>query len=93
MPDDKFRLSEFRKALRQNADGQVVDLDDKYTHKFNFQIHRFEDVLLDSKGASPPHRWSYYRMGLLKQGEGELITGIYKFKARKNTLIVIPPPG
>jgi AraC family transcriptional activator of pobA len=90
MNDDKFRLSEFRKTLRQNANGQVIDLDDKYTHKFNFQIHRFEDVLLDSRRSSPPHRWSYYRIGLLKEGEGELITGIYKFKARKNTLIVVP---
>ncbi len=90
MPDDEFRLSEFRKALRQDARGQVVDLDKNYTHKFNFQIHRYEHVLQNSRMFSPPNRWSYHRIGLLRQGEGELVTGIYKFSARKNTLVVIP---
>jgi len=90
MADDTYRLSQFRKALRYNTDGNVIDLDDRYTHKFNFQIHRFEDVLLDSRRSSPPHRWSYYRMGFIREGEGELVTGIYKFKARKNTLVIIP---
>ncbi len=90
MPNDEFRLSEFRKALRQNAHGQVVDLDKNYTHKFNFQIHRYEHVLQNSRMFSPPNRWSYYRIGLLRQGEGELVSGIYKFSARKNTLVIIP---
>ncbi len=91
MPDDQIRISEFRKALARYSGEGVVDLDKNYRRDFNFQIHRYEDVLRNSKMASPPNRWSYYRIGLLRQGEGELITGIYKFKAEKNTLVIIPP--
>jgi AraC family transcriptional activator of pobA len=90
MPDDQFRISEFKKVLRQNADKGVVDLDKNYLHKFNVQIHRFEDVLRNSKRSEPPNRWSYHRIGLVTEGEGELLTGIYKFKATRNTLVVIP---
>jgi AraC family transcriptional regulator, transcriptional activator of pobA len=90
MTDDQFRLSEFKKALRQHVNEGIVDLDEAYLHKFNFQIHRYEDVLRNSRMSSPPNRWSYYRIGLIKQGEGELITGIYRFKAVKNTLVIIP---
>jgi AraC family transcriptional activator of pobA len=90
MSDDQHRISEFKKALRQFAEEGVVDLDKNYQYKFNFQIHRYEDVLLNSRMAAPPNRWSYHRVCFLKQGEGELITGIYKFKARKNTFFVIP---
>ena len=36
MPDDQFRISEFKKVLRQNADKGVIDLDKSYhySHKF-----------------------------------------------------------
>jgi AraC family transcriptional activator of pobA len=90
MISDEMRISEFKKVLRRYADEQVVDLDEKYTHKFNFQIHRYEDVLLNSRRTSPPNRWSYHRIGLLKEGDGELTIGIHKFKAKKNTLVIIP---
>jgi AraC-like DNA-binding protein len=90
MPDDKFRISEFKKALRKSRPGEVVDLDKHYAHEFNFQIHRYEDVLRNSRMSSPPHRWSYFRIGLLTQGGGELVSGIYKFRARKGTLVTIP---
>jgi AraC-like DNA-binding protein len=90
MPDDQFRISEFKKVLRQNADKGVVDLDKNYHYKFNVQIHRFEDVLRNSKRNEPPNRWSYHRIGLVTEGEGEVKTGIYKFRAAKNTLVVIP---
>ena len=90
MPDDQFRISEFKKVLRRNADEGVVDLDKNYLHKFNVQIHRFEDVLRNSKRSEPPNRWSYHRIGLVTEGEGHLKTGIFKFKASKNTLVVVP---
>src|ERR1700681_644253 len=90
MPDDQIRISEFKKVLRQNAKEGVVDLDKNYHFKFNFQIHRLEDILRNSRMAAPPNRWSYYRICFLQQGESEIITGIYKFKARKNTFYVIP---
>jgi AraC family transcriptional regulator, transcriptional activator of pobA len=90
LPDDESRISEFRKALRQYAPDEIIDLDKNYTYKFDFQIHRYENVLKNSKRTSPPNRWSYNRIGILTGGEGELTTGIYKFKAVKNTLVIIP---
>jgi AraC family transcriptional regulator, transcriptional activator of pobA len=90
MPDDQFRISAFKKALRQNTGEGVVDLDKNYLHKFNFQIHRFEDVLRNSRREAPPNRWSYHRIGFVKQGEAELKTGIFKFRALKNTLVIVP---
>jgi AraC family transcriptional activator of pobA len=90
MPDDQFRISEFKKVLRQNTGEGVIDLDKKYLHKFNVQIHRFEDVLRNSKRSEPPNRWSYHRIGLIREGEGEVKTGIFKFQAIKNTLVIIP---
>lgn len=91
MPDDQIRISEFKKALRQYADEGVVDLDKNYRFKFNFQIHRLEDILRNSRMATPPNRWSYYRICFLKEGEGEIITGIYKFKAKRNSLYIFLP--
>jgi AraC family transcriptional regulator, transcriptional activator of pobA len=90
MSDDEYRISEFKKALRQYSEEGVVDLDKNYQFKFNFQIHRYEDVLRNSRMAAPPNRWSYHRICFLKQGEGDMISGIYKFKAVKNTFFVIP---
>jgi AraC family transcriptional activator of pobA len=90
MSDDQIRISEFKKALQQYTSDGVVDLDKNYQYKFNFQIYRYEDVFRNSRMPARPYRWSYHRICFLKQGEGEIITGIYKFKARKNTLFVIP---
>ena len=90
MPDDQYRISEFRKVLRRYAGEGVVDLDKNYLHKFNVQIHRFEDVLRNSRRNEPPNRWSYHRIGLLTEGSGEVKTGIFSYKAKKNTLAVVP---
>jgi AraC family transcriptional regulator, transcriptional activator of pobA len=88
--EDELMLNEFQLAIQRKANGGVIDLDSKFNHKFDFQIHRFEDVLANSNRTIPPNRWSYHRIGLLTQGEGYFSTGIYKFKAQKNTLLVIP---
>lgn len=90
MPDDEFLLSEFKKLLRRKPEENIVDFDNRFIHKFDIQVHRFEDVFKDTNRAIPPNRWSYHRIGLLKKGSGEFTTGIYKFKAIKNTLIVVP---
>jgi AraC family transcriptional regulator, transcriptional activator of pobA len=90
MNDDEYRISEFKKALRQYSEEGVVDLDKNYPYKFNFQIHRYEDVLRNSRMSAPPNRWSFHRLCFLKQGEGEIVSGIYKFKAIRNTFFVIP---
>jgi len=90
MPDDQYRISEFKKVLRRNAGEGVVDLDKNNLHKFNVQIHRLEDVLRNSKRNEPPNRWSYHRIGLVTEGGGDLKTGIFSFKAKKNTLVIVP---
>jgi AraC-like DNA-binding protein len=90
MPDDQHRISEFKKVLRRYADEGVVDLDKNYLYKFNVQIHRLEDVLRNSKRNEPPNRWSYHRIGLVTEGGGDIKTGIFRFKAKKNTMAVVP---
>jgi AraC family transcriptional activator of pobA len=90
MPDDEYRISEFKKVLRRYTGEGVVDLDKSDLYKFNVQIHRFEDVLRNSKRNEPPNRWSYHRIGLITEGEGHLKTGIFNFKATKNTLVAVP---
>ena len=90
MIDDKLILSEFKKAFQRNVNDNVIDFDERFNYKFDLQIHRFEDVLRDTNRTIPPNRWSYYRIALLKKGSGDFITGIHKFTATKNTLVVIP---
>jgi AraC-like DNA-binding protein len=86
--EDEILLDEFRIAIRKHAKENVIDLDGTYPHKFDFQIHRFEDVVKATHGNIPPNRWSYHRIGLIKAGSGEFTTGTYKFRAERNTLAV-----
>jgi len=90
MPDDEFLLSEFKKLLEKKPEENIIDFDERFIHKFDLQVHRFEDVLMNTNRTIPPNRWSYHRIGLLKSGSGEFTTGIYKFKAIRNTLVVVP---
>ncbi len=90
MPEDDLILSEIKKAIRRFANADVVDMDDYFSHKFEFQIFRFEDLLTETHRSVPPNKWSYHRIGLITQGAGDFMTGIFKYKAEKNTLIVIP---
>lgn len=88
--DDKFILSEFKKSLRKKAEKNVVDLDNTLGNKFDFTFQTFEDILQDTNRIIPPNRWSLYRIGFVKKGSGEFVTGIYNFTAAENTLVVIP---
>lgn len=88
--DDAYILNEFKKTLRRNEGENVVDLDAGFSHKFGFTFQRFEDILRDTNRTIPPNRWSYHRIGFTTKGAGEFNTGIYNFKAKKNTLVVIP---
>lgn len=90
MPDDKLILSEFKKVLRKNAREKMVDFDEQFGYRFDFQVQRLEDVFRDTNRSIPPNKWSYHRIGLVKKGSGEFNTGIHQFKAIKNTLVVIP---
>ena len=90
MPDDNLILSELKKALRKFLHVSFVDLDDHFIHKFQCEVFKFEDLLRDTSRNIPPNKWSYYRIGMIKKGSGEFLTGIHKFKATKNTLVIIP---
>lgn len=90
MPDSKFILSEFKKTLRKNAGINVIDLDKEFNHEFDFFINRAEDIFKLMNWKIPPIKWSYYRISFLTEGKGDMITGMYKFKAKKNTLVITP---
>jgi len=88
---DLFIINEFKKALHKFAGDTVLNLDEKFTHKFDFFMQAHE-VIIDKVGDRiPPNRWSYYRIGLVKKGIADYIAGIYKFQAKRNTLVIIPP--
>jgi AraC family transcriptional regulator, transcriptional activator of pobA len=89
--ENQLILQLFRRTILANANQDVLDLDSKFTYKFDFQIQRLEDIFGDGKRAIPPNRWSYYRIAFFRQGVADFLTGIFKFKAQKNTLIVMPP--
>lgn len=90
LTDDEIILSRFRKAIRVDTQENILDLDVSLNYDFDFQVFRFEDVLRDTNRTIPPNRWSYYRIGLIKKGSGEFITGIYNYKAPGNTLAIVP---
>lgn len=90
LKEDEILLSEFKKALRREGRENVIDFDDVFSLKFELQAHRFEDILAGTNRTIPPNRWSHHRVWLIKKGSGEFISGIYKFTAVKNTLVIIP---
>jgi AraC family transcriptional regulator, transcriptional activator of pobA len=90
MNDENLILSEIKRAIRKFANADLVNLDDHFSHKFQFQVFRFEDLLSNTNRTIPPNKWSYHRIGLITEGSGEFVTGIYKYRAEKNTLVVIP---
>jgi len=88
---DEFILSEFKKVLQKNSLNPVINLDEKFPHKVNLFVQAYELILNRLGSYIPPHKWSNYRIGLVKQGSAEYNCGIYKFKTKANTLIIIPP--
>ena len=96
---DLFIINEFKKALRKYAGEAVLNLDEKFQHKFDFFMQAHE-VIIDKVGNHiPPNRWSYYRIGLVKEGSADYTVGIYKFKAQKirwlsfHQGLSVPVPG
>ncbi len=90
MINDKLLLSEFKKAIHKTPATDIIDLDNKFNIPFDFEIQRLTEILKVTGPSIPPNRWSYFRILLVTRGSGDFITGIYKFKASKNTLIVFP---
>jgi len=91
MSQDEFLLSEFEKVLLKNTHEKIINLDDRFGHDFDLYIDRAENIFNDTDvRVIPPNRWSYHRIILVKEGAADFMTGIYKFSAQKNTLLVIP---
>ena len=88
--DDEILLNEFWKTLRINADKDVIDMDSSFPHKFGLFVQRIENIFRDTKRSIPPNRWSYHRIIFITKGSAEFITGMYNFKVKKNTLLIIP---
>lgn len=90
LDNDKFLLSEFKRVMKRNSGEIFVNLDDKFTEKFGLFIQKIEDVIKETGNNIAPNRWSYHRLALITKGAVHYTCGIYKFRADKNTLIVIP---
>ena len=90
MINDNLLLSEFKKAIQRISTTEVVELDNRFNIPFNFEIQRLEEAFKITGPTIPPNRWSYFRFVLVTRGSGNFTTGIYNFKAPKNTLIVFP---
>jgi AraC family transcriptional activator of pobA len=88
---DEFLLSEFKKVLLRNADDPVINLDKKFPHEIDLFVQVHETIIEKVGNRIPPHKWSNYRIALLKEGAADYTCGIYKFKATKNTLVMVPP--
>ena len=88
---DLYLLSEFKKALRRYANQAVINLDENFPHKFEL-FAKGHEMIIDKLGERiPANRWSYYRFSLVTEGWGDYRCGIHKFRAEKNTLVMIPP--
>ena len=87
---DQLLLSEFRKALKKNASASYSNLDVNFLAKFGFFAGRYEEIMKETGTHIPPHKWSYHRIGLLKKGQAVYTCGIYRFTAKKNTLLILP---
>ena len=86
---DQTLISEFNRLLKKHKTG-VMNLDEQFSQKFQFFVHTCEEIIKEIGTRIPPNKWSYYRIALITNGYADYITGIYKFRAEKNTLIPIP---
>jgi AraC family transcriptional activator of pobA len=86
---DQGLINEFRHLIKRHTRG-VINLDEMFTQKFEFIILRCEDILANIGTTIPPNKWSYHRVVLLTNGRADYVSGIYKFRMEKNTLMLLP---
>src|SRR5262245_41649614 len=91
MPDNKIILSELKKVFQKSTDNQVINLDEKFSYKFDFTVNRMEDGFRVINWRLPPVKWSYFRISFITRGQADAVNGIYKFRAKKNMLLITPP--
>lgn len=90
MNEDERIIREYREAFRKYAKDGVIDLDSRLKYKFDFQVHRMEDIVRQWQGIVPPMRQSQFFITLVKKGEGEKTIGRFSFPLLANTLFIIP---
>lgn len=90
MTDDLAIIREYKEAFRRYAKDGIIDMDNRLKHKFDYQIHRLEEVVKALKGEVPPNRQSQYFITLVRAGSGRKSIGHFEFPIKKNTLMVIP---
>jgi AraC family transcriptional activator of pobA len=83
-------VKEYRDAFLKYASQRIIDMDDHLKQKFNFQIHRLENIVPAWGGVVPANRQSQFFIVLVKEGTGEKTIGHLRFPIQKNTLMVIP---
>src|SRR5215510_2423678 len=91
MAENKMILAEIQRVLQKNTGSPVINLDEKLHYKFDFHAHRMEDAFDMINWHLPPVKWSYYRISFITQGEADAINGIYKFRVKKNMMLITPP--
>ncbi|HXB06739.1 MAG TPA: AraC family transcriptional regulator [Puia sp.] len=84
-------IKEYLNAFRKYAKDGIVDMDVCRKHRFNFQIHRLEEIVSAWEGIIPAHRQSQFLITLIKKGTGEKTIGHFNFPIQKNILFVVPP--
>lgn len=83
-------IKEYRDAFRRYAIDGIIDMDDYLHHRFNFQIHRLDQVVEPWNGVIPAYRKSQFFITLVKKGRGEKTIGHFSFPIQNNTLLIIP---
>jgi AraC family transcriptional activator of pobA len=86
---DMELINEFRHLIKRHTKG-VINLDETFTQKFEFIILRCEDILQNIGTVIPANKWSYNRVAFLTNGSADYVSGIYKFRMEKNTMMFLP---
>jgi len=90
VPDHFSIFKKYNQAFKRFAGDGIIDIDKRVRHKFDFLIHRLEDVVSCLNGEVPPFRQNPYCIVLVKSGHGVESIGQFTFPIKKNTLFVIP---
>ncbi len=83
-------IQDYREAFRKYAKDGIIDLDKRLTHKFNFQVHRLENIIREFEGIVPPHRFSHFYISFIKKGCGDKTVGHFTFPIQPNMLFIVP---
>jgi len=88
--EDDVIVDAYREAFRRYAKDGVIDMDHRLKHRFNFQIHRLEDLIRELSGVIPPYRQSQFFITLIKNGAGEKTIGRFVFPIVRDLLFIVP---